>query len=180
MACQTAGVKLRQWRMCAAVLTCLVVCACSSSGAPVASSPARATNPARSALPSPGPVQNYLGAVNALCDALLSKIVKVTNGGSFDIPLEKFLQQLPEHTMLEHGFDADVAKIPVPAAAKDKAAALSAYVRFADDLDARRLAAAKRGEAAYKKEIAAEADAANDPRVTALSVAGFNKSCDAR
>jgi hypothetical protein len=125
-------------------------------------------------------VQNYLDAVNVLCDRLLSEIVNVTHGGRFDMPLKESFEQLPEHVKLENGFGADLANIPVPVAANDKAAALGVYIRFANSLDARRLAAAKKGVAAYKKEIAAEADAANDPRVAALSAAGFSNSCDAR
>jgi hypothetical protein len=126
-------------------------------------------------------VQGYLDAVNALCDALLPKVIAVTKGGSLDIPLPDFLAQLPAHTRLRSDFDRDVARVPVPPAAADKAAALRAYVDFANRLDARRLAAAKQGQGAYAQEISAEkASAASDPSIVARQAAGFHDSCDAR
>ena len=78
------------------------------------------------------------------------------------------------------GFDAHVATVPVPAAAQSKAAALAAYVRFADRLDAARLSAARKGQATYAKEVQAEAGVENDPTIAALTAAGFNDSCTAR
>jgi hypothetical protein len=152
---------------------------CSSAG----SSPAAPAGTAPSgAAPSPvaDPAQAYLDAVNALCDALLPKIVTVTHGGSINVPARQYLASWPAHNRLLTGFDAHVATIPVPAAAQDKAAALTAYVHFADQLDAARLAAAHKGRAAYAKEVRAESGAENDPRITALSAAGFNDSCTAR
>ena len=69
----------------------------------------------------------------------------------------------------------------MPPAAKDKAQALDDYIHFANQLDAKRLAAAKKGRTAYAKEIRAEmATAANDPSIAARNAAGFNESCDAR
>ncbi len=124
--------------------------------------------------------QQYLDHVNALCDALLPKVIAVTNGGSLDIPLKDFFAQLPAHTRLREDFDRQLAKIPVPSAAHAKAAALAAYIDFANQLDARRLSAAKRGAAAYAKEIASEADAGNDPTIAARDAAGFDESCNAR
>jgi hypothetical protein len=125
-------------------------------------------------------VQQYLDDVNALCDALLPKVIAVTNGGSFDIPLKDFFAQLPAHTKLRDDFDKQLAKIPVPPAAQAQAAALAGYIAFANRLDARRLAAARGGAAAYAKEIASESDAANDPAIAARTAAGFHESCDAR
>ena len=161
-------------------LICAVATACSSSGAPSVTSPAVSPTLRASASTDDSAVQHYLDAVNALCDALLPKVIAVTNGGSFDIPRKKFFAQLPAHTRLRVAFDRHLAAIPVPPAAKAKAAALAAYIRFANRLDARRLAAAKRGEAAYRKEIAAEASAANDPTIAARDAAGFSESCNAR
>jgi hypothetical protein len=126
-------------------------------------------------------VQAYLEAVNKLCDALLPKVIAVTNGGSLDIPLKDFLAQLPAHTKLRTDFDKQLALIPVPPKAKDKADAFAAYIRFANQLDAKRLEAARLGATAYAKEIKAElASAANDPSIAARNAAGFNESCDAR
>ena len=119
--------------------------------------------------------------MNALCDALLPKVIAVTNGGSFDIPLKGFFAQLPAHTKLRSDFDRQLARVPVPPAAKDKASALAAYIRFANQLDAKRLAAAKQGTDAYAKEISAEKQyAADDPTITARTAAGFHEACDAR
>jgi hypothetical protein len=125
--------------------------------------------------------QAYLDAVNKLCDALLPKVMAVTNGGSLDIPLQQFLAQLPAHTKLLSDFDRDLARVSVPPQAADKAAALNSYIHFANELDATRLAAAKRGQAAYAKEIHTEqASAASDPTIIARNAAGFHDSCDAR
>jgi hypothetical protein len=152
---------------------------CASSGssqvAPASLAPSGATSTAAAQ-----PAQVYLDAVNALCDALLPKIVTVTHGGSIDVPARQYLATWPAHKRLLDGFDAHVGTIPVPAAAQDKAAALTAYVRFADRLDAARLTAAHNGRAAYAKEVRAESGVENDPTIAALAAAGFNDSCTAR
>ena len=63
----------------------------------------------------------------------------------------------------------------------DKAAALTAYIRFADALDAKRLAAAKLGQAGFDAEIRAEnVSAVHDPSIAARTSAGFSQSCNAR
>jgi len=159
--------------------TCAIVCGCSSS----------TTTAHTSAAPSPSTsvdagaqlAQKYLDAVNALCDALLPKVVAVTNGGRLDIPLKDFFAQLPAHAKLRSDFDQALARVPVPPQAQDKASALAAYIRFANQLDAKRLAAARAGAAAYAKEISAElTSAADDPSIAARNAAGFHESCDAR
>jgi hypothetical protein len=122
----------------------------------------------------------YLDTVNTLCDALLPKIVTVTHGGTVDVPAREYLATWPAHKRLLDGFDAHLAAVPVPAAAQDKAAALTAYVRFADRLDAARLMAAQKGQAAYAKEVRSESGVENDPTITALAAASFNDSCTAR
>lgn len=126
-------------------------------------------------------VQQYLTAVNKLCDDLLPKVVAVTNGGSLDVPLKDFLAQLPAHTKLREDFDRQLARVPVPPAAAGKARALAAYIRFANKLDADRLRAARQGDAAYRREIEAEKQhAADDPTIAARDAAGFSESCNAR
>jgi hypothetical protein len=169
------NVRASRWHLLVIVAVGVTAVAC-SSGAP---SSAGSSNTSPAARPD-SPVQGYLSAVNALCDALLPKVIAVTNGGSLDIPLKDFFAQLPAHTRLRADFDRRLAAIPVPAAAKHDAAVLAAYIRFANQLDARRLAAAKLGQAAYAKEIAAEADAGNDPTIAARTAAGFHESCNAR
>ncbi|WP_157692850.1 hypothetical protein [Pedococcus dokdonensis] len=119
--------------------------------------------------------------MNRLCDALLPKVIEVTHGGSLDIPLDDFFEQLPAHAKLRADFDRDLAQLPVPAAARAKADILKAYVDFANELDAKRLAAAQQGQAAYAKEIQAElATAAKHPSIAARNAAGFHESCSAR
>jgi len=155
--------------------SCLLVAACSSTG--------------HSAVPGPVPVssssssdavQQYLNAVNTLCDRLEQKIIAL-NGGQFDIPLKEFLAQLPQHTKLRDDFDRQLAAIIVPQAAAAKARALAAYIAFANKLDAARLRAARQGAAAYQREIDAEQkSAASDPSIAARDAAGFSESCNAR
>jgi ABC-type phosphate transport system substrate-binding protein len=158
----------------------VAVAGCSSSSAPPQAStpPAGHTSAGSSSVPEPA--QPYLDAVNALCDKLLPKIVKVTRGGSIDVPVRKYLASWPAHKRLLAQFDTDLAAVSVPPAARTKAAAFAAYIRFADRLDAARLKAAHRGQAAYAKEVQAESGAADDPTITALTAAGFNESCTAR
>ena len=151
-----------------------------TSAAPPATVPASSSAPLTTATAADGAVQRYLDSVNALCDALLPKVIAVTNGGSLDVSRRKFFAQLPAHKKLLVDFDRHLAAIPVPPAAHAKAAAFAAYVRFANRLDARRLAAARRGEAAYAKEIAAESKAADNPTIAARDAAGFSASCNAR
>src|SRR4051812_25346916 len=79
-------------------------------------------------------VQTYLTSVNALCDGLLARVIDVTHGGSLDTD---YLAQQPAHANLLSDFDEQLARVPVPTAAKGKAAAFAAYVHFADQLDAK-------------------------------------------
>ena len=158
-----------------AASSCVLVAACSPTG--------------HSAVPGPIPVsssssgdavQQYLDAVNMLCDGLEQKIIAL-NGGQFDIPLTDFLAQLPQHTKLVDDFDRQLAAIVVPQAAAAKARALAAYIAFANKLDAARLRAARLGAAAYQREIDAEQkSAASDPSIAARDAAGFSESCNAR
>jgi hypothetical protein len=126
------------------------------------------------------PRQQYLDTVNHLCDDLLPKVLRVTHGGSIDIPAQQYLDEWPAHHKVLAAFDASLAGVPVPAAAAHAAAAMGSYVRFADRLDATRLKAARQGEAAWRREVAAEADVESDPAIAARTAAGFTGSCDAR
>jgi hypothetical protein len=161
-----------------AVSGCVLVAACSSAQHPSAQ---------RTSAPAPAPsssssdaVQQYLSAVNALCDGLEQKITAL-NGGQFDIPLKDFFAQLPRHTKLRDDFDRQLAAIAVPPAAAAKERALGAYIAFANKLDAARLRAARQGAAAYRREISAEKkSAASDPSIASMEAAGFSQSCTAR
>jgi hypothetical protein len=163
-------------RLVGAVALSAALAGCSSSG----SSPASTAPSGVASTATADPAQVYVDAVNALCDALLPKIVAVTHGGSIHVPVHEYLATWPAHKRLLDGFDAHVATIPVPTAAQGKAAALTAYVRFADRLDSARLAAARKGQSAYAKEVQSESGVENDPTIAALAAAGFNDSCTAR
>jgi hypothetical protein len=159
-----------------AVVLSAALAGCSSSSP----SPPRTAPSGVATTAAADPAQVYLDVVNALCDALLPKVVTVTHGGSIDVPARDYLAAWPAHKRLLDGFDANVAAIPVPGAAQGKAAALAAYVRFADRLDAARLKAARKGQAAYAEEVQAESGVGNDPAIAALAAASFNDSCTAR
>jgi hypothetical protein len=163
-------------RLAALLAAASLIVACSSSSQSRSSHSAvpSSTGSGGAAVPA------YLAAVNRLCDALLPKVIAVTHGGSLDIPVKRYLAQQPAHAKLLADFDHQLALVPVPPAAKDKAAAFDAYVRFANRLDAKRLAAAKRGAAAYAKEIRSEASVEADPAIAGLNAAGFDQSCEAR
>ena len=122
----------------------------------------------------------YLATVNALCDKLLPEVIQVTGGGSIDIPARQYLKDWPAHEQILAAFDTSLAAVPVPAAAATTAATLHHYVQFADRLDATRLKAAKAGERAWRREVAAESGATDDPAIAALTAAGFANSCQAR
>ena len=158
-----------------AASSCVLVAACSSAGHPAVAGPVPVSSSGSS-----DAVQQYLSAVDALCDGLEQKIIAL-NGGQFDIPLKDFLAQLPRHNKLRDDFDRQLAAIVVPPAAAAKARVLAAYIAFANKLDAARLRAARQGAAAYQREIAAEQkSAASDPSIAALNAAGFSQSCTAR
>jgi hypothetical protein len=159
-----------------AASSCVLVAACSSTEHSVVPG----SVPVSSSSSSSEAVQQYVNAVDALCDGLEQKIVAL-NGGQFDIPLKDFLAQLPQHTKLVDDFDRQLAAIVVPQAAAAKARALAAYIAFANKLDAARLRAARQGAAAYQREIDAERkSAASDPSIAARDAAGFSESCNAR
>jgi hypothetical protein len=124
----------------------------------------------------------YVDAVNALCDDLLSKILKVIHGGHPGVyPVAEFMSELPAHSKLERDFDKQLARIPVPAAARSQSAALHAYIAYANKIDAERLKAARTSQKAFDKVIRAEnKEAPNDPVIAARDAAGFNESCNAR
>ena len=164
----------------------LLVDGCSDSSAPATSpAPASPSAPASSD-PEPAsagaesPRQHYLDTVNGLCDALLPKVIRVTHGGSIDVPARQYLADWPAHHRVLTAFDASLAAVPVPASASSAAAAMRRYVRFADRLDAARLKSAKQGERAWRREVAAEANVESDPAIAARNAAGFAAACDAR
>jgi hypothetical protein len=167
--------RMRAIAIAIAASGCVLVAACSSAEHSAAPRPV----PVSSSSSSSDAVQQYLNAVDALCDGLEQKIMAL-NGGQFDIPLKDFLAQLPQHTKLRDDFDRQLAKIVVPPAAAPKAQALAGYISFANKLDAARLRAARQGAAAYQREIDAEKSAASDPSIAARDAAGFSESCNAR
>lgn len=168
----------RPLRWCAPVLAvALLGAGCSKSASPAASPTPTSTPTAVSGATTK---QHYLDTVNGLCDKLLADVIKATQGGSVHIPVAQYLQDWPAHHALLVAFDKAVAAVPVPASATSAAAAMRAYTRYADRLDAARLTAAHAGESAWTREVAGETSAATDPSIAALTTAGFGSSCEAR
>jgi hypothetical protein len=157
----------------------LLVDGCSASrGSSDSTEPAHTPTPSRA--DNESAKQHYLDRVNALCDRLLPRVVRVTHGGSLDVPAQQYLRDWPAHHRVLAAFDISLAAVPVPAAAASASGAMKDYVHFADTLDATRLAAARKGERAWRREVAAEADVESDPAIAARNAAGFAGSCNAR
>jgi hypothetical protein len=160
-------------------MAALLVAGCSTS-----TTSSDSTETAHTATQSPADTasakQRYLDRVNALCDTLLPKVIRVTHGGSIDVPARQYLRDWPAHRRVLAAFDASLASVPVPAAAAPAARAMRHYVSFADTLDSTRLEAAQRGQRAWRREVAAEADVESAPSIAARNAAGFADSCDAR
>jgi hypothetical protein len=132
--------------------------------------------------PSADGVQQYLDQVNALCDALLPKVLAAIHGGhDGPYPVRTYFAEEPAHQQARDEFDAALAKVSVPAAATAQHAALASYLRFANRIDAARDAAAHEGQKTFDAEITHERTVdLNSPVITALETAGFNDSCTAR
>lgn len=172
--------RARLLRWCLPVVALAMLGAgCSKSAAPTASPTSTPTSVSTGA-DGAAAKQHYLDTVNGLCDKLQTDVIRATQGGSIHIPVAQYLQDWPAHHALLVAFDKAVAAVPVPASAASAAAALRAYTRYADRLDAARLTAAHAGETAWTREVAAETSAASDPSVAARTAAGFASSCDAR
>ena len=155
----------------------LLVAGCSSS----APRPAATSTPLPVS-PSVDAVQHYLDQVNALCDALLPKVLAATHGGhDGPYPVRVYFAEEPAHAKARDGFDAALAKVAVPPGASAQHAALTAYIRFANQIDAARDAAAHRGQSAFDAEIRHERTAdLNSPIIAARDAAGISASCNAR
>jgi hypothetical protein len=169
-----ARVSIRAMRtVIAAALVAAGLTACSSSGG--GSGPSPSTD-------SGATVQGYVDAVNALCQQLLPKILAVTHDGDpAKFTVAQYRASVPAHQALVAGFDQHFAAIPVPPAARGASAAMRAYIAYATTLDAQRLAAAGRGQAAYEATIQAQVAAYPTSAVKqARDAAGFDASCDAR
>src|ERR1700729_4309469 len=94
-----------------AASSCVVVAACSSTQHSAVPKPVPVSSPSNT-----DAVQQYLNAVNALCDRLEQKIIAL-NGGQFDIPLKEFLAQPPQPTKLRADFHRQLAASVVSQAA---------------------------------------------------------------
>jgi hypothetical protein len=151
----------------------VLVGGCSKSASPTSS-----TTPAKTSAVSAK--QQFVDTVNGLCDKLEPEVIRVTHGGSIDIPASQYLNDWPAHQRVLADFDKWLAVVSLPPTATSAADAMHNYVKFADKLDAARLKAAKQGEQAWRREAAAENDLANDPAIAGLTTAGFADSCQAR
>lgn len=150
-----------------------LVAGCSHSATPTSS--ATPTTPAAKSAE-----QHFIDTVNGLCDKLEPLVIQVTHGGSIDIPAYQYLQDWPAHQRILRAFDKSLALVARPASASSAAAALDSYVKFANRLDANRGKAAKLGEQAWRREVAAEKSVESDPAIAGLRAAGFADSCQAR
>src|SRR4051794_6583316 len=163
--------------------TAALLVGCSSGSDSSTAGDSGPTSPAASTsatAPDDNAEQGYLDQVNALCDALLPKVVEATNGGSTDVPAKEWVATWPAHQALLDGFDADLAKVAVPPEATAAAQVMADYVVWATGVDQARIAAARQGEAAWQTELAAETDLTSAPQLVALAPAGFDDSCQAR
>jgi hypothetical protein len=158
----------------------LVSCSSGDDSSSGAGEPEQTTPSAQSSPTQDIARQDYLDAVNALCDALLPKVIDATHGGSTDVPAKEWVATWPAHKALLDGFDADLAGIAVPPAAAEAAQVIAAYVDWATGIDEARIAAAQQGEEAWQAELTAESDIENAPALLALGPAGFSDSCQAR
>jgi hypothetical protein len=168
---------MRRW-----VLVCaaLVAAGCTSSAShPAATSPQPFSQVVTTSTDS---VQHYLDQVNALCDALLPKVLAATHGGhDGPYPVRVYFAEEPAHAKARREFDVALAKVAVPAGAETQHAALNDYLRFANRIDAARAGAARKGQHAFDKEIEHERTVdLNSPIIAARDAAGFADSCTAR
>jgi hypothetical protein len=171
-------------RVAIVIVLSVVIASCSSAPHSVAprttGAPSGLSSPA-SASPG-GTAASYVAAVNALCQELLPKILLVTNNGNpAGFTIAQFKAHVAAHAALERDFDQHFQALPVPRQARAANAAMRAYIAYANQLDARRLAAANRGQNAFLTEIHAEdAEYPTSPVKKARDEAGFDTACDAR
>jgi hypothetical protein len=158
----------------------LLVGGCSDTSAPAASGKPSSSPPASAGAGSESAKQRYLDTVNGLCDQLLPKVIRVTHGGTIDVPARQYLHDWPAHRKVLAAFDTSLAAVAVPPSAVPAARAMRTYVRFADRLDAARLRAARQGQQAWHREAVAERNVESSPAIIARTAAGFAPSCDAR
>lgn len=160
----------------------LAVAGCSSSGGGSPTSPATAPRTTVSSTAASATAIGYVAAVNALCQDLLPKILEVTNNGDpAGFTVAQYKQHLAAHTALERDFDRKFAALPVPSGARNANAAMRAYIAYANRIDARRLAAADRGQRAFVTEVHSEGPQYLSSSVKAArDAAGFDAACDAR
>jgi hypothetical protein len=166
----------------AAAAVAFFAAGCSSSTSTSGFSSPLTSAPAPGPSATANPTQAYLDQVNALCDALLPKVLAATHGGhDAPYPVHTYYAEEPAHAKARDGFDAQLAKVVVPSEAAAQHTALANYVRFANRIDAARATAARKGQRAFDAEITHERTVdLNSPVISALESAGFTDSCVAR
>ncbi len=87
------------------------------------------------------PETAYVTAVNARCAKLEDEVLPITGGG--EPTLEQFLKDQPQLSRITAGFDADIARIPVPPAERATANAMTAFQKLSDDTYGQLVAAAE-------------------------------------
>lgn len=165
------------------VIVCLgaLIAGC-SSGHPAAAPTGNTSAASATSNADQAAVAQYLARVNALCDALLPKVLAAIHGGHpGTYPVATYYAEVAVTSKLEADFDRQLAQVPIPPQAAAQHAALQGYLDYANQLNAQRRATAAKGQAAFDAETKAEAaQTPTDPHIAARNAAGFNESCNAR
>ena len=141
-------------------------------------SPRESTAPSAS---STADAQQYVDSINAICAAQLPLVLGATNGGHPQhYPIATFNAERPKLKTLNSEFDAKVAAVVIPPAAKPAAATLNDYRKYSDAAEARLATAAATGSQA-QFDVAYDANAASFGDVSAhMLAAGFSQDCNSR
>jgi hypothetical protein len=154
----------------------------SAPSEPAASAPATPSPTPTVASPSPSASGSYVAQVNALCEAMIPKVMAVRGDddgdGGGDFPaITEFEGQEDKLKPIIAEFDAAVEAIPVTDADRPAADALKAYGEMSDAEAAKMLAAAQSGDQ-QKYDDASRPSAEFEAKRQALEAVGI--SCPAR
>lgn len=105
----------------------------------------------------------------------------IHGGHDSTYPIAVYRSEVKLTDKLEADFDRQVAAIGVPPAAAQAHAALPAYVSFADGINAKRAAAARRDKLpSTVRSSPRMPKLPNDPVIANRTAQGFAESCNAR
>ena len=140
-------VQRRVGRLAAVLLLAVSLTACGDSDDDEASASAPSATPA-GASPSPSASGSYVAQVNALCEAMIDKVMAVRgdsdSDGGGDFPsMDSYEQEELQIRSIHEEFDAEVDALPVSDAERPAADAFDAF-RDTGDADAEKLLTAAR------------------------------------